>query len=40
LPLWAKPQKLLVVLEAEFWYILLAVMSAKGAKIVLLNARI
>ncbi len=40
LPLWAKPQKLLVVLEAEFWYMLLAVMSAKGAKIVLLNARI
>ena len=40
LPFWAKPQKLLVVLEAEFWYMLLAIMSAKGAKIVLLNARI
>jgi 3-deoxy-D-manno-octulosonic-acid transferase len=40
LPFWTKPQKLLVVLEAEFWYMLLAVMSARGAKVVLLNARI
>ena len=40
LPLWAKPQRVLVVLEAEFWYMLFAVMSARGAKIVLLNARI
>lgn len=40
LPFWAKPQKLLVVLEAEFWYMLLAVMSARGAKVILLNARI
>ena len=40
IPFWAKKQKVLVVLEAEFWYMLLAVMSAKGAKIVLLNARI
>jgi len=40
LPFWSKKQKLLVVLEAEFWYMLFAVMHKKGAKIVLLNARI
>ena len=40
LPFWAKQQKVLVVLEAEFWYMLFAVMRAKGAKIILLNARI
>jgi len=40
LPFWAKKQRLLVVLEAEFWYLLFAVASAKGAKVVLLNARI
>ena len=40
LPFWAKPQRVLVVLEAELWYMLFAVMASKGAKIVLLNARI
>ncbi|MBU0631203.1 lipid IV(A) 3-deoxy-D-manno-octulosonic acid transferase [bacterium] len=40
LPLWIKPQKILVVLEAEFWYMLFAVVSARGGKVVLLNARI
>ena len=40
LPFWAKKQKILVVLEAEFWYMLFAVMNARGAKVVLLNARI
>ena len=40
LPFWIKKQKLLVVLEAEFWYMLFAVMKAKGAKVILLNARI
>jgi len=40
LPFWAKKQKVLVVLEAEFWYMLFIVMRAKGAKIILLNARI
>ncbi|MEA2090766.1 MAG: lipid IV(A) 3-deoxy-D-manno-octulosonic acid transferase [Campylobacterota bacterium] len=40
LPFWIKRQKLLVVLEAEFWYMLFAVASARGSKIVLLNARI
>ncbi len=39
-PFWAKKQKVLVVLEAEFWYMLFVVMSARGAKIILLNARI
>jgi len=40
LPFWAKKQKVLVVLEAEFWYMLFSVMSAKGARVILLNARI
>ena len=40
LPFWAKKQEFLVVLEAEFWYMLFAVMRAKGTRIILLNARI
>ena len=40
LPFWIKKQKMLIVLEAEFWYLLFAVASARGAKVVLLNARI
>jgi len=40
LPFWVKPQKMLVVLEAEFWYLLFAVASRRGAKLILLNARI
>ncbi|MDF1878735.1 lipid IV(A) 3-deoxy-D-manno-octulosonic acid transferase [Sulfurimonas sp. SAG-AH-194-C20] len=40
LPFWIKRQKILVVLEAEFWYLLFAVASKRGAKLVLLNARI
>ncbi len=40
LPFWIKKQKILVVLEAEFWYMLFLVASTKGTKIVLLNARI
>ncbi|MDF1884425.1 lipid IV(A) 3-deoxy-D-manno-octulosonic acid transferase [Sulfurimonas sp. SAG-AH-194-C21] len=39
-PFWVKRQKILVVLEAEFWYLLFAVASKRGAKVVLLNARI
>jgi len=40
LPFWTKKQKVLVVLEAEFWYMLFSVMNAKGARVILLNARI
>ena len=40
LPFWIKKQKLLIVLEAEFWYLLFRVTFARGAKVVLLNARI
>ena len=40
MPWWARPQKALVVLEAEFWYLLFAAAKAKGAKVILLNARI
>jgi 3-deoxy-D-manno-octulosonic-acid transferase len=40
LPFWIKKQRLLIVLEAELWYMLFAVAKAKGTKTVLLNARI
>ncbi|MBN2782833.1 MAG: lipid IV(A) 3-deoxy-D-manno-octulosonic acid transferase [Campylobacterales bacterium] len=40
LPFWMKKQKVLVVLEAEFWYMLFILASNKGSKIILLNARI
>jgi len=40
LPFWIKKQKLLVVIEAEFWYLLFVVAFSRGTKIVLLNARI
>ncbi len=40
LPFWIKKQRLLVVLEAEFWYMLFATAKARGTKVILLNARI
>ena len=40
LPFWIKKQELLVVLEAEFWYLLFAVARVRGARVILLNARI
>ena len=40
LPFWIQNPKVLVVLEAEFWYLLFAVCASRGAKVILLNARI
>ncbi len=40
LPFWVTPHKVVVVLEAELWYMLFRVAKTKGAKVVLLNARI
>lgn len=40
LPFWIKKQKILVVLEAEFWYMLFLVAFSRGSEIILLNARI
>ena len=40
LPFWIKHQKILVVLEAEFWYMLFRVAFARGTRVILLNARI
>lgn len=40
LPFWAKRHKTVVVLEAELWYMLFLSAKQKGAKTVLLNARI
>ena len=40
LPFWVRPQKKLIVLEAEFWYMLFVMAKAKGAEVILLNARI
>ena len=36
---WIKPQKALVVMEAEFWYLMFAIAKVKGAKTILINAR-
>jgi len=36
---WLKPQKVLLVMEAEFWYLLFALAKSRGAKTVLINAR-
>jgi len=36
---WLKPQKALVVMEAEFWYLLFALAQQRGAKTLLVNAR-
>ena len=40
IPFWTKKQKVLIVLEAEFWFMLFTVLRAKGTRIILLNARI
>ncbi len=40
LPFWYKKQKILVVLEAELWYMLFWVAKKRGMKTILLNARI
>ncbi|SFZ98924.1 Lipid IVA 3-deoxy-D-manno-octulosonic acid transferase [often with also] [hydrothermal vent metagenome] len=37
---WMKPQKALLVMEAEFWYLLFALARKRGAKTLLINARI
>ena len=37
---WIKPQKALVVMEAEFWYLLFVLAHKRGAKTLLINARI
>ena len=36
---WLKPQKALVVMEAEFWYLLFVLAKRRGAKTLLINAR-
>ncbi|MEA3418489.1 MAG: lipid IV(A) 3-deoxy-D-manno-octulosonic acid transferase [Campylobacterota bacterium] len=36
---WMNPQKVLVVMEAEFWYLLFALAQKRGAKTLLINAR-
>jgi len=40
LPFWITKQKVLVVMEAELWYMLFLVAQKKGLKTILLNARI
>ena len=40
LPFWITKQKVLLVMEAELWYMLFLVASKRGAKTVLINARI
>ena len=40
LPFWINKQKVLVVMEAELWYMLFLFAKKKGAKTFLINARI
>lgn len=40
LPIWMKKQRVVVVLEAEFWYLLFVLASSMGSRVILLNARI
>jgi 3-deoxy-D-manno-octulosonic-acid transferase len=40
LPFWVNRQKILVVSEAELWYMLFFMAKLKGAKVILINARI
>ena len=40
LPFWITKQKVLLVMEAELWYMLFLVASRRGVKTVLINARI
>lgn len=40
LPFWVNKQKILVVMEAELWYLLFLFAKKKGAKTLLINARI
>ncbi|WP_119171297.1 lipid IV(A) 3-deoxy-D-manno-octulosonic acid transferase [Aliarcobacter lanthieri] len=40
LPFWIRKQKVLVVMEAELWYMLFCIAQKKGAKTILINARI
>ncbi len=40
LPFWVNKQKVLVVMEAELWYLLFLMAKKKGAKTLLINARI
>ena len=40
LPFWQNKQRVLIVLEAEFWYMLFVTAFSKGTRLVLLNARI
>jgi len=37
---WLRPQRALVVVEAELWYLLFILLKRKGAKTLLINARI
>ena len=36
---WMKPQKVLLVMEAEFWYLLFVLAKRRGTKTMLINAR-
>jgi len=40
LPWWSRRQKVLVVMEAEFWYLMFWIAKLQGAKTLLVNARI
>lgn len=39
LPFWVKQERITIILEAEFWYMLFAMAKGRGLKVVMLNAR-
>jgi len=39
IPFWLKPQKALVIMEAEYWYALFMFAKLRGAKVIVINAR-
>jgi 3-deoxy-D-manno-octulosonic-acid transferase len=39
LPFWVRRQRVTVILEAEFWYLLFTVSKARGSNVLMLNAR-
>jgi 3-deoxy-D-manno-octulosonic-acid transferase len=37
---WMRPPKTVVILEAEFWYLLFSICALRGSRVIVLNARI
>jgi len=40
IPFWIKKQKILIIIEAEFWFMVIYMAKLQGTKVILLNSRI